>query len=292
MSVVVGCSAHGSPGVSTVLQVLASQWNTGDLPVVVEADASGGVLAARYELSLTPGFVTLAESLRKFESPALIDHAQQLPSGAACVPLSPSATAASAQLRSAGPYLGPYLAQSGHPVLVDAGTLLPDGKGIAAIAAADLLLWFVRPTREELLVLRHRLAECPQPAQVAIVLVGNRPYDADQVSEALETEVIHTLPIDRRGATAVNLGGDDRFLRRSQLARSCAHLVELLQQRLGAATTRTATAAPEPADSPVPSAHAESRPEPASAELDAIEDHGDEGEDGEPDLVVWVNEGQ
>ena len=113
-----------------------------------------------------------------------------------------------------------------------------------------------------------------------------------QVSEALETEVIHTLPIDRRGATAVNLGGDDRFLRRSQLARSCAHLVELLQQRLGAATTRTATAAPEPADSPVPSAHAESRPEPASAELDAIEDHGDEGEDGEPDLVVWVNEGQ
>ena len=163
MSVVVGCSAHGSPGVSTVLQVLASLWNTDALPVVVEADASGGVLAARYELSLTPGFVTLAESLRKFETPALIDHAQRLPSGAACVPLSPSATAASAQLRSAGPSLGPYLAQSGHPVLVDAGTLLPDGKGVAAVTAADLLLWFVRPTREELLVLRHRLAECPQP---------------------------------------------------------------------------------------------------------------------------------
>ena len=39
--------------------------------------------AARYELSLSPGFVSLAESLRKHESPTLLDHAQRLPSGVA-----------------------------------------------------------------------------------------------------------------------------------------------------------------------------------------------------------------
>lgn len=234
MSFVVGASAHGSPGVSTALQLVASLWpERPSVPVVVEADSTGGVLAARYELSLNPGFVTLAESLRKFESPALLDHAQRLPSGVACVTLSPSATAASAQLRSAGPYLGPYLANADHPVLLDAGLLLPDGKVIAGANAADLLLWFVRPTREELLVLRHRLAECPQPDDSAVVLVGDTPYGADQVSEALGVEVLHALPVDRRAAAAVNLGGDDRFLRRSQLARSCSHLAKLINARIG-----------------------------------------------------------
>lgn len=235
MTFVVGASAHGSPGVSTALQLIAS--SLGDaaaVPVIVEADAAGGVLAARYELSLTPGFVTLAESLRKSETPPLLDHAQRLPSGVACVPLSPSATAAGTQMRSAGPYLGPYLADSGHPVLLDAGMIVPDGKAVPALTAADLLLWFVRPTREELLVLRHRLAECSQPENVAIVLVGDTPYNASQVADGLEVPVLHTLPIDRRGASAVNLGGDDRYLRRSQLARSCTQLASLIAEQLAA----------------------------------------------------------
>ena len=242
MTFIVGAAAHGSPGVSTAFQLVASLWPASDaVPVVVEADVTGGVLAARYELSLTPGFVTLAESLRKFESPKLLDHAQRMPSGVACVAISPSATAASAQLRSAGPYLGPYLAQSGHPVLLDAGTMTPDGKTVPSVTAADLLLWFVRPTREELLVLRHRLAECPQPENVGIVLVGDTPYNAEQVQDAMEVEVLHTLPIDRRGAVAANLGGDDRFLRRSQIARSCTNLAELIQERFAVKRTAAAT---------------------------------------------------
>jgi len=232
---IVGASAHGSPGVSTAMQMVASLWESSAVvPVVVEADASGGVLAARYELSLSPGFVTLAESLRKFEKPALLDHAQRLPSGVAGVALSPSATAASAQLRSAVPFLGPYLAESEHPVVLDAGTVLPDSKIVPALTAADLMLWFVRPTREELLVLRHRLAECAQPDDVVAVLVGDTPYNAEQVAAGLDIEVLHTLPVDQRGAAAVNLGGDDRFLRRSPLARSCTQLVSLITERMRA----------------------------------------------------------
>lgn len=247
MTLIVGASAHGSPGVSTALQLIAASWPSDRaVPVVVEGDASGGVLAARYELSLTPGFVTLAESLRKFESPALLDNAQRLPSGVACVPISPSATAASAQLRSAGPTLGGYLSTSGHPVLLDAGTVLPDSKISPAMISADIALWFVRPSREELLVLRHRLAECSQPEQVAVCLLGDKPYNAEQVADGLEVEVLHTLPNDRRGAMAVNLGGDDRFLRRSALARSCAELAATLHGRLASVTTLSAPQEPDP----------------------------------------------
>ena len=240
MTFVVGASAHGSPGVSTALQLVASLWaEDSAVPVVVEGDASGGVLAARYEVSLMPGFVTLVESLRKSEQPPLLDHAQRLPSGVACVALSPSATAAGAQLRSAGPYLGPYLSQVGHPVLFDVGMVVPDARAVPALSAADLLLWFVRPTREELLVLRHRLAECSQPEDVAVVLVGDTPYNESQVADGLGVEVLHTLPIDSRGAAAVNLGGDDRYLRRSVLARSCAELAT----RIAASATSTSSSA-------------------------------------------------
>lgn len=268
MTLIVGASAHGSPGVSTALQLVASSWPQHDsplVPVVVEADSTGGVLAARYEISLSPGFVTLAESLRKFEAPPLLDHAQRLPSGVACVALSPSASAARAQLRSAGPHLGSYLAESHHPALVDAGTIVPDGRIVPAVSAADLMLWFVRPTREELLVLRHRLAECPQPDEVAIVLVGSTPYNADEVADALEMPVLHTLPVDRRGADAANLGGDDRYLRRCQLTRSCARLASLVSERV-AGTTRGSRPSPD-----------------ATSELDDVPD---------PALVVWVNDEQ
>jgi len=276
VSFVVGASAHGSPGVSTVLQLMAAQWaDAAAVPVIIEADAGGGVLAARYELSLTPGFVTLAESLRKFETPPLLDHAQRLPSGAAGVPLSPSATAAGAQLRSAGPYLGPYLADAGHPVLLDAGLLLPDAKVTPAVTAADLALWFVRPTREELLVLRHRLAECPQPDDVAIVLLGKTPYDAEQVADALEVEVLHVVPIDRRGADAVNLGGDDRYLRRCQLTRSCAQLAARVAVRVA---SRTSPGVVEAASvrAPMPS--------------DRIEAADSATDSGPEEVVVWVND--
>lgn len=233
MTFIVGASAHGSPGVSTALQLLGAQWpNSQTVPVVVEADASGGVLAARYGISLTPGMVTLAESLRKGEQPALLDHAQRLPSGVACVPISPSATASSAQLRSALGFLGPYLQSVDHTVMLDAGTVLPDSRLVSSMAAADLLLWFVRPNREELLVLRHRLSECSQPDDVAIVLVGDSPYKAAQVEHALDVPVIGVVPVDNRGAAAVNAGGDDRFLRRSPLTRACAKLAEQLQHHV------------------------------------------------------------
>lgn len=305
MTVIVGASAHGSPGVSTALQLVAAAMDDAtSVPVIVEVDAAGGVLAARYELSLTPGFVSLAESLRKSEAPPLLDHAQRLPSGVACVSLSPSATAAGAQMRSAGPFLGSYLADCGHPVLLDAGTIIPDGKAVPALMAADLLLWFVRPTREELLVLRHRLAECPQPDNVAIVLVGDTPYNASQVAAALGTPVLHTLPIDRRGAAAVNLGGDDRHLRRSQLARSCKHLASLLHEP---GPAQVVSPSSERRGSPgrgVEGRGAEPLPPPPEPPANAETEDFDDGEikvwtpdstfakpaSDDPDVVVWVND--
>lgn len=233
MTLIVGASAHGSPGVTSALLLASSLWPGDDavVPVVFEADLSGGILAARYQMTTTPGVATLAESLRKNESPDVLDHAQRLPSGVACVPLAPSAVAAATQLRSAGADLAGWLANAAQPILVDAGRITPGSPIEAVVAKANLLVWFVRPRREELLALRHRMAECVQPEHVGVVLIGKKPYNDDQVAEALGVEVMHTLPHDQRGADALNLGGSDRSLRRSQLARSAATLAELMARR-------------------------------------------------------------
>ncbi|MBT6443755.1 MAG: hypothetical protein HOK58_02070 [Acidimicrobiaceae bacterium] len=240
-----------------------------------------------------PGLVTLVESLHKSEQPPLLDHAQRLPSGVACVALSPSATAAGAQLRSAGPYLGPYLSQVGHPVLFDVGMVVPDARAVPALSAADLLLWFVRPTREELLVLRHRLAECSQPEDVAVVLVGDTPYNESQVADGLGVEVLHTLSIDSRGAAAVNLGGDDRYLRRRVLARSCAELATRIAAR---ATSTSSSAALRSAGSlntqvdlrqePLAPPHSS----PDELRVWTSDSHPTNHRPNDPPVVVWVND--
>ncbi|MEM7093970.1 MAG: hypothetical protein AAF567_13275 [Actinomycetota bacterium] len=297
---VVGASAHGSPGVSTALQLVAAQWpDDGRTPIVVEADLAGGVLAARFEISLTPGMVTLAEALRQGEHPDLLMHAQRLPSGVACVPSSPSATAAATQLRSAGAGFGRFLRSSGHPVLVDTGTMLPDHRVDAVTSTADLVLWFVRPIREELLVLRTRIEEMAQFSDAAIVLIGESPHDARQVESALKMPVLQVLPDDDRAARAANRGGDDRYLRRSPLARSSAQLADRLHDRASRRVVEQITSDQPTSSSEPERAPSESRPEPlvvsvgpASAPSRPVEPAPSEAShDVEDKLVVWLPDG-
>ena len=301
MTLIVGATAHGSPGVSTALELVARSWPTAEVPVLVEADESGGVMAARHELPLSPGFVSLAQSLRRVEAPPLLEHTQLLPSGVACVVISPSAAAATSQLRSVGPELGPYLAASSPAVLLDAATLVPSSRTVDAIGAADLLLWFVRPTREDLLVLRHRLAECPQPDNVALVLIGDVPYNAEQVHAAVGVPVLHTLPIDRRGAAALNNCSDDRdHLLRTPLARSAADLATAI---VGCLNTPSVLSTPTPCSESAEDSGEElvddTTPRPAPAE-DPVAFADDELRVWRPedevttpdngDLIVWVND--
>lgn len=231
MTLIVGACAHGSPGTTSALLLLGSVW-PGKAPVLVEGDLAGGVVCGRFEVSSGLGLVTLAEVLRKGDHTLLFDHAQRLPSGLAVLACPPSASAAEAAVRNAGVNLGQYLAGINELVLFDAGTLLPASSLTSVVSSADLLIWFVRPTREELLILQYRLAELASPQDCVVVLVGTSPYRGDEVAAALGIEVLHTLPVDRRGAAALNLGGDDSHLRRSALVRSASVLAVKIARRL------------------------------------------------------------
>lgn len=235
MTLIAAGSAHGSPGVTTTLELLASALpERTRVPVVVEADDAGGVLAARHVMPVSPGMATLAEALRRAESPSILDHAQQLPSGIAIVPLTPALSAARTQLRTAGAALGPYLESLPEMVFADLGAVAPGTTVEHVIERASVMLWFVRPVREEITLLHRRLQEVSASEHASIVVVGTEPYGAEQIEEALELPVMHTIPFDRKGANALQLGGADRTLARSKLARSCRSLALKLEEETAA----------------------------------------------------------
>jgi len=222
VTVIVGASAHGSPGVTTMLEILAALSPAST--VLVEAAADGGSLAARHTMALAPGMLGLSEALRRGESPDILDHAQRLPSGVPAVMISPSVMAARGQLGVAGAELGSYLGQQPHQVFVDAGRVRPEGVGESLLASADQVLWLVRPLREEVAHLVTRLKELPAHAAM-VVAVGSDPYRPAEIAEVAGTHVA-SIAFDEKGAAAFRLGGQDRRLKRSQLARSLRTLGE------------------------------------------------------------------
>ena len=63
MLIAVG-SVKGSPGATTFGLALAAQWPDSGPRILAELDPSGGDLAARFALSLSPGLVSLAAAVR------------------------------------------------------------------------------------------------------------------------------------------------------------------------------------------------------------------------------------
>jgi len=223
--IIVGASAHGSPGVTTTLEIMAAV--SGRPSVLVEFAAGGGSLAARHTLPLSPGMAELSEALRRGEHPDILNYCQALPSGVPVVALSPSVSTAKAQMNFASAEISGFLrVQQSHDMLVDAGLVWPGMAAESLLPAADLVLWFVRPLREEVAHLATRLNELPIHKSL-IVVVGKAPYAADEIGEAVGRPA-RALDFDARGAEAFRLGGADRKLRRSILARSITTLSSAL----------------------------------------------------------------
>lgn len=236
MSYVVGASAHGSPGVSVALHLVCSQWPQPEqAPVLLEAGLHGGTLAARLDLAESPGLSTLADAIGRGDNPVLTNHAQSAGSGVLCVAASPSAVETGLGLAPVAESLGPLLRRSGQPVVVDAGLLLPDSVLAPLVGQAEAVVWFVRPVREQLLVLKNRIDECNlfvSRERSSVVLIGDGPFSQRQAELELGLAVIHTLP-NAPKAAARSLGPlKPRSARRNQLVKSGQVLAEKIRNHM------------------------------------------------------------
>ena len=249
MSLVAVGSSRGAPGATTLTVALAATWPAERDLVIWEADAAGGVLAARYGLGDQPGLSTLAASTRlgRIRPEQLWEHTQQLPGGTPVVVGAESAEQASVVLAAVGGHLAEWFQQQVTlDVLADVGRLSPGSSSVAIAEYADVTLLVARPRLEELRPAAHTLGTLASAGtKVAWVLVGSGPYGTDDVADAFGIEVAGVIPDDPAAAEILVTGGSSRALRQSLLIRSARSLAENLAGRLD---PQVAAAYPPPVD--------------------------------------------
>ncbi|GAA1109913.1 MULTISPECIES: P-loop NTPase family protein [Nocardiopsis] len=241
------CSLSGAPGTTTLALALAGTWPTQSPVRVVEADASGGDIAAWWNLPLWPGVVDLAAASRSGQ-----DHDtppeefsrffQVLPGGLpVCVaPSTADRVGAALDLLARNPKA---LAGEGVTV-VDLGRLYPETSAQELLAGADAVVVVTSGDVGHLKRLKdasHDLRE--RCARVGAVVVGPS-RSAGEVSEAVGLPVWAMLPRDVVAAEVLTGRREQgRRLRRRPLIRQARYLGHLLAEQVHSASA----SAPDPA---------------------------------------------
>ena len=223
-------SAKHSPGVSTLASVFAALAAEQGPTLLVEADPSGGDLAARAGLRLEPGLATLAGAARRGATPGLLDaHVQSLGCGANAVVAPTSPEHACSALRALGGRLALTLASFDGVSIVDLGRWRSDHPASELLGTVSSGVLLVQPTLEGVEHARVRLDSlCVDASRVTVAVVGDRPYGADEIGRALGVQV-QTIDFDRRAAEHLASGvALARWLRRSPLVRTARALFEHL----------------------------------------------------------------
>lgn len=236
MGLVTFASVKASPGVTTTATLVAALWP--ERRVLIEADESGGVLAADLGLAETPSLLELAGAARSLDEPSVGRHCQAA-FGDTSVLVSPGEPhRVAASLRELAAPLAEQFATFEVSGIVDAGRATPGSSSWPLAAASSLVVLVARCRLAEFLPLSGRCAELRAAgARLALVLIADGPYEPVEFADAAGVELLATLPLDpeaaglARGATL-----SDRALGRSALWSAAGDLAALLHRRMAAPT--------------------------------------------------------
>jgi MinD-like ATPase involved in chromosome partitioning or flagellar assembly len=225
-------SAKHSPGVTTAAIALALAAGPEPLSLIVEADPAGGDLAARCELSVSPGLGSMAASARHDAAVDLVGNVQSLPAGPAALLAPPSPLLTASALQTLGDRLLDGLADWTGAVIADCGRWDEVGVGTRLIGAADAVLIVLRPTVEDVEHVRARLAEITAASAGALgaLIIGDRPYGPAEVADALGLPVAGTLPFDPRAVRALERRTIGAEARRSTIVRSARSALDAMSR--------------------------------------------------------------
>lgn len=233
MTVIAVCSAKHSPGATTFALAIVTAWasTSGEAdmpPVLVEADPSGGDLAARLGLAADPGLVSMAAAARHPSSEIdFLGHAQSLPCGGMVIlgPTNPDqAEAAVATLASR---FSSGLGELGRGV-IDLGRWGRASGVSDVMRAADLTLVVTRPDVAGVAHLRERidLMRGASGGRLGVVLIGERPYGVQDIKDALGHSMVMAVSLDSDGAQMLLGRARARSASRSQLVRSVRSVLD------------------------------------------------------------------
>ncbi len=238
--IVAVASQKASPGATTLTALLAAFWDeSGVQRVIVEADVSGGTLAARWsqahKLSWDPGLLALSAAHGDLTAASVTKLTQELSEGLRIAAAPPAPSQIGPALASLGEKGAAALAgTSSIRAIVDCGRLTSKSPAIHLARRGAMTLLVVRPTLEEIHTLFPGVADLREAGcALGLVCVGDGPYHASEIAEKAQIPLIGTLPRDDRAAELFATYGlsAGRGFGRSILARSMAELVSVVQQR-------------------------------------------------------------
>ncbi|GIL29075.1 hypothetical protein NUM_43290 [Actinocatenispora comari] len=282
MSVVVFCRAKAGGCVTATALAVTACWPDPGPVTVVEADASGGSLAARAGLEAGPGLVEWAamagsprpagelldQVSRPFPGTSVavvtgpVDGAEQpQDSAATAYPAAGGARlagGAAARARAAVTALAcePRLLEAGddRAVLLDAGQVSAAAPAWPLLARADGVLVCAPPSLDGLAAafgLAREIQAAPGcTAEVALVAIGDGPYSPQEITAAAPAALWGVLPHDPHAADL--LGSGRGLAARTRLARAATVLAARCAKR--------ASASPFPAPGPARDATADAQP--------------------------------
>jgi hypothetical protein len=291
MTVVSLLSLKGAPGVTTLSCLLAAVWPEPGPLAVVEADPSGGDLAARFGLTSTIGWSSLSAAVRRSgEATRLDPHLQRLPGG---LPVLVSGSG------------GPFDAASGAESDVVRSAFSPNGDaGLAVVdlgrvpvgadaapgwlELSDLSILVVRDDPSAALHVRARAAELLDRTggALGVLLVGGVAFRCRELAEFAGLPPLGDVPFDpQSAAVASGRSSSGRRLARSHLLVAMRRAARLAATRLagieGADVDAGAVVAPDAAVPAAPGAELLQAPiapsrgrgrQVASEPLDAVEE--------------------
>jgi MinD-like ATPase involved in chromosome partitioning or flagellar assembly len=238
---------------TTTTVALASGWPASSEALIVEADPSGGDLAAWFDIPVVPSLSTVVTSAFDTHWPEIDRYTRLAASGLRLIPAPPSAAEAQHAVAESARALAPVLAALRSPVaLVDAGDAphASTAHPLVASAAVTVIVHRQRSQSARAAAVRlQRLADqvdgmSRSSAGLVVAIVGGDPFDIDQIESFLADSVgtvpVVGLPVDDLTAAvyAGRTGVSPRRLARLPLARAARHLALVVdgavQERTGA----------------------------------------------------------
>ena len=249
MSIIAVGSAKASPGATDLSVGLGLSWapNTGRQAVLIEADGDGGVVAARYGLTLTPSLVELSGVAQHDLTPNRLKDNCQLLAGQLPALVAPgSGEATSVVLEPlAQRLIDGFANQDDIDVVVDVGRVRSHSPAAELIKHCDLLVLVARPQFDQLVPLVHRVRQVTaQGVPTALVCVGDRPYPPAEMAKAAQLDLLGVMAYEPRVVQILGCGlPENRRHRQILLWRTLAELVNRIHSRLHAPTTSQVAAA-------------------------------------------------
>lgn len=238
--IVAVASRKASPGVTTLTALLAGFWTEDEaIKVIIEADASGGTLAARWsrahDISWDPGLLAMSATRGELDRETLPAVTQRVSDDVLVAAAPPASGQIAAALSALGERGATSLAAApGVRAFVDCGRLHSTSLSIGLARRAAVTLVMCRPVLEDVYAVQPAIDDLTQAGcAVGLICVGSGEYDPLEIAAICETDLVGVLPNDERGANALNTDGfaAGRVFHRSPLAKRMVDLTSHIQAR-------------------------------------------------------------